>query len=434
MAKQSSVRLAAAQVIARVAAGASLNQSLPAQQALLAGRDQALLAELSYGTLRYYFRLDAWLNHLMERPLKAKEKELHSLILVGLYQLFYTRIPPHAAIGETVQATRSLGKAWARGLVNGLLRNAQRQADTLTQLASTSPVCATAHPTWLVEKLKKAWPEYWQIITEANNQPPPMTLRVNSRLISRDRYLKKLLDHCLPAVASSHAPEGLVLNKPAAVGLLPLFKEGGVSVQDESAQLAAHLLPPLTGGQRILDACCAPGGKACHLLERYPQIQLHALDSDEHRLVRMRENLERLSLVATVLHGDASQPQQWWDGQPYDHILLDAPCSATGVIRRHPDIKLLRTAADIAALAKLQQAILDQLWPLLKPGGSLLYVTCSVMPEENHKQIEAFLATHQDARLRKLSGLWGHDTGFGQQIFPASGDGFFYSLLEKTAD
>ncbi|WP_263081441.1 16S rRNA (cytosine(967)-C(5))-methyltransferase RsmB [Endozoicomonas sp. Mp262] len=432
MAKQSSVRLAAAKVVAKVASGDSLSKCLPAQQETLSARDQALLAELSYGTLRYYFRLEAWLNHLMERPLKAKEKELHSLILVGLYQLFYTRIPPHAAIGETVQVTRSLGKAWARGLVNGLLRNAQRQFDTLQKLEETDQHCATAHPAWLVQELKKAWPEHWQVIIDANNQQPPMTLRANNSKISRDRYLKKLIDHCIPAAPSLLAPQGLILSKPTAVNQLPLFQDGSVSVQDESAQLAANLLPA-KAGQRILDACCAPGGKACHILELYENTELHALDSDEHRLVRVRENLERLNQVATVIHGDATQPEAWWDGKEYDHILLDAPCSATGVIRRHPDIKLLRKASDIDALASLQKEILHQMWSLLKPGGSLLYATCSVMPKENHLQIKDFLASHKDASLQPLPGSWGYDTRYGKQIFPGSGDGFFYSLLSKSA-
>ncbi|MDD7805978.1 MAG: 16S rRNA (cytosine(967)-C(5))-methyltransferase RsmB [Endozoicomonas sp. (ex Botrylloides leachii)] len=432
MAKQSSVRLAAANVITSVTGGESLSTALPRQQALLSGRDQALLAELCYGTLRNYLKFQAWLTFLMGKPLKAKEKDLNSLILVGFYQLFYTRIPPHAAIGETVQATRSLGKAWARGLVNGVLRNAQRQRDKLHALELTDQNCATAHPHWLVEALRSAWPEHWQQIIAANNQQPPMSLRVNSLQMSRGRYLKKLLDNCIEASQSPVSPQCLTLNAPVSVNLLPLFSQGVVSVQDESAQLAGVLLPAKPG-DRVLDACCAPGGKTCHLLEQIENIELHAVDHDETRLIRVKENLERLNLSASVICGDATQPETWWDGKAYDHILLDAPCSATGVIRRHPDIKLLRRASDIMTLAQLQEKLLDRIWCLLNPGGTLLYVTCSIMPQENHQQIKAFLARHTNAALQKIHGNWGYDTGYGKQIFPSRGDGFFYSLIQKSA-
>ncbi|WP_330925101.1 16S rRNA (cytosine(967)-C(5))-methyltransferase RsmB [Candidatus Sororendozoicomonas aggregata] len=432
MAKQSSVRLAAARVVTRVVNGDSLNKTLTKQQETIGNKDQALLAELCYGTVRHYVKLDAWLQFLMDKPLKAKEKNLHSLILVGLYQLFHTRIPHHAAIGETVQATRTLGKAWARGLVNGVLRSAQRRCDQLQLLTESNQRCATAHPDWLVDTIKTSWPEHWQQIIAENNHLPPMTLRVNSQRISRDRYLKKLLDACIQAKQSQTAPQGITLNKAIPVTQLPMFSEGVLSVQDESAQLAGMLVNP-SPGERILDACCAPGGKTCHMLEQHEGIEVHALDCSETRLLRVKENLERLNLSATVICGDARQPEQWWDGKTYDHILLDAPCSATGVIRRHPDIKLLRTPEDIEALAILQKQILTRLWSLLKRGGTLLYVTCSIMPQENQRQIERFLATHNDALLQPLPENWGYDTGFGRQIFPGSGDGFFYSLLSKSA-
>ena len=437
MAKQSSVRLAAATAVTRVVSGDSLSQILPELQESLPKRDQPLLAELCYGTLRYYFRLNSWLNTLVDKPLKKKEQVVHSLILVGLYQLFYTRIPAHAAIGETVQVTRSMGKAWARGLVNGVLRNAQRNSDELASLdeqgsADYDEICATSHPAWLIGKLRKAWPEHWQDILNANNQQPPMTLRVNENHLSRDRYLKKLLDHCIQAAPSSTAPQGITLAKPVAVDKLPGFVEGFVSIQDESAQLSGPLLNT-EAGDKVLDACCAPGGKTCHLLELNQDIELDALDVDEKRLPRVQENLDRIGLKARLMHGDGTQPDDWWDGQLYDHILLDAPCSATGVIRRHPDIKLLRQPEDIDALAQLQSQILKTMWNLLKPGGTLLYATCSVMPAENSKQIEAFLADQPDATLQPIEANWGYDTGFGRQIFPGSGDGFFYSLITKQA-
>ena len=437
MARQSSVRLAAATAVTRVVSGESLSQVLPDLQETLPKKDQPLLAELSYGTLRYYFRLSAWLSKLVDKPLKKKEQVVHSLILVGLYQLFYTRIPPHAAIGETVQVTRSMGKAWARGLVNGVLRNAQRNSEELKSLDNEDSedfdvVCATAHPAWLVGKLKKGWPDHWQNILEANNKQPPMTLRVNENHRSRDRYLKKLLDQCIQASPSSVAPQAITLAKPVPIDQLPGFSEGWASVQDESAQLAGVLIEAKEG-DRILDACCAPGGKTCHLLELNEGIELDALDVDDKRLLRVQENLERIGLSARLMHGDGTDPDRWWGGQLYDHILLDAPCSATGVIRRHPDIKLLRQPEDIDALAELQQRIFNTMWSLLKPGGTLLYATCSVMPAENSKQVEAFLAKHDDASLQTIDGSWGHDTGFGRQIFPGSGDGFFYSLIKKQA-
>lgn len=431
MAKQSSVRLAAAKVISRVASGESLSQVLPEYQEGLRQKDQPLLAELSYGTLRYYFRLDNWLSALMDKPLKSKEQTIHSLILVGLYQLFYTRIPAHAAIGETVQVTRMMGKAWARGLVNGVLRSAQRQEDALNALSDSNDICLTAHPQWLIGKIRKAWPDHWQAIARANNQSPPMTLRVNEQHLKRDRYLKKLLDNCIQASSSLLSPQAITLTRALPVEHLPGFSEGMVSVQDESAQLSGNLLP-IKEGDKVLDACCAPGGKTCQLLEMFPGIELDALDIDEKRLTRVQENLDRIGLKARLLTGDSTQPDQWWHGQSYDHILLDAPCSATGVIRRHPDIKLLRKPEDIDALAELQGKILNTLWSLLKPGGTLLYATCSIMPAENSKQIAVFLERQVDAALQPLPGEWGLDTGFGRQILPGSGDGFFYSLLKKV--
>ena len=432
MARQSSVRLEAARAITRVTNGESLSVVLPQIQERFAKKDQPLLAELCYGTLRHYFRLSAWVKLLLENPLKEKEQDVHSLILVGLYQLFYTRIPAHAAIGETVQAIRPMGKAWARGLVNGVLRNAQRRVDELKAMEEKSPVCGFSHPKWMINTLKKAWPEHYQDILNGNNQQPPMTLRVNEQHFQRDRYLKKLLDVCIEAKQSTIAPQAITLNKATGVDKLPMFAEGAVSVQDESAQLAGTLINA-KAGDHILDACCAPGGKTCHLLELNPEVTVDALDADENRLVRVGENLERLKLHARVMCGDATDPGSWWDGKQYDHILLDAPCSATGVIRRHPDIKLLRKADDITSLAELQGQIIRAIWSLLKPGGTLLYATCSIMPQENHLQVEQFLMDTSNAKLLTIPGDWGYDTGFGKQLLPGSGDGFFYSLITKQS-
>ena len=431
MAKQSSVRQLASKAITRVTHGESLYSVLPTLREKIAKKDQPLFAELCFGTLRYYHRLNAWLKFLTEKPLKDKEQDIHNLILVGLYQLFFTRIPPHAAIGETVQATRSMGKAWARGLVNGILRSAQRRFEELNSQEERSAVVKFSHPKWLINTIKRAWPEDYQAILTANNQPPPMTLRVNEQKIQTSRYLKKLLDACLQGRLSNIAKQAITLSRPTPVERLPMFATGAVSVQDESAQLAATLIK-VKPQDHILDACCAPGGKTCHLLELNPGITVDALDADSSRLERVDENLQRLGLSANVLCGDATNVDTWFSGQSYDHILLDAPCSATGVIRRHPDIKLLRKAEDIPRLAQLQQQILRAIWPLLKPGGTLLYATCSIMPEENHLQIERFLTETPDAQLLPIEGEWGIDTGFGKQRLPDSGDGFFYSLMVKT--
>ena len=432
MQKPSSVRLEAARAISRVANGESLSAVLPQAQEKFAPKDQPLLAELCYGTLRYYFRLSAWSKLLLEKPLKDKEQDVLNLILVGLYQLFYMRIPAHAAIAETVEATGSLNKKWAKGLVNGVLRSAQRREEELHAMAKKSPVCGFAHPKWMINKLKKAWPDHYESILEGNNLQPPMTLRVNEQLFLRDDYLMKLLGEGIDAKASDYAPQGITLGKATAVDKLPMFEQGAISVQDESAQLSGTLIHA-KAGDHILDACCAPGGKTCHLLELNKGITVDALDADENRLVRVEENLKRLNLNARIIHGDATSPNDWWDGKPYDHILLDAPCSATGVIRRHPDIKLLRKADDIDALAALQGQIIRAIWSLLKPGGTLLYATCSIMPQENYLQIEQFLADTADAELQTIPGSWGLDTGFGRQLFPGTGDGFFYSLIAKKS-
>ena len=432
MNKQTSVRLSATNIVTRVINGESLNTALPKQQELFSDRDQALLAELSYGTIRYYIKLKTWLEFLMDKPLKAKDNKIHSLLLIGIYQLFHTRIPAHAAINETVKTTQHLHRSWAKNLVNGVLRNAQRNHNKLREIEKTNQDCATSHPDWLVKELKSAWPNYWQQIISANNEQPPMSIRVNKNIISRDEYLKKLHNTSIKASKSYISPQCLTLNKPLPVTKIPFFSEGYLSIQDESAQLAGTLIP-IKNDDRVLDACCAPGGKTCHILEQYPDITLHALDSDENRLIRVKENLDRLGLKASIICGDAKEPKKWWDGKSYNCIILDAPCSATGVIRRHPDIKLLRKPFDITALAQLQRKILNQIWPLLKPGGTLLYITCSVMPQENHQQIERFIMENSRyASLQKIQSTWGYDTGYGKQILPNIGDGFFYSLIRKT--
>ncbi|WP_461537372.1 16S rRNA (cytosine(967)-C(5))-methyltransferase RsmB [Spongorhabdus nitratireducens] len=433
MAKHISVRIAAVQAVMAVRSGESLSTALPAAQEGLSQRDQALLQEICFGVMRHFHRLQAISHSLMDKPLRAKDKDIDSLLLTGIYQLLYTRIPPHAAIGETVQVTRTLGKAWARGLVNAVLRNVQRQQDSLDEKLTT-PAAKYSHPQWLLEKLQKAWPDHWQSIATAANTHAPMTLRVNTRHQNREEYFQRLQLADIEATPCSFSDVGISLKKPCAVDKLPGFEAGHVSVQDEAAQLSAALLP-LESGMNVLDACCAPGGKTLHMLEHCAGLSMTALDADADRLQRVQQNLERTGLKAKLITGDAAKPDEWWDKQEFDAILLDAPCSATGVIRRHPDIKLLRKPGDIKPLVQLQGEILKAQWQLLKQGGHLLYATCSVLPDENSQQIQSFLAAEPGAELIPLDGNWGIDTGFGRQLLPQENghDGFFYCLLRKNA-
>lgn len=398
-------------------------------------RDRALFKALCYGTCRTLPRLEALAAKLLVKPFKARDADIQALLLIGIHQLLYLRIPAHAAVGETAGAARLLSKDWATRVLNGCLRRLQREATELQAEVDQDPAVAWLHPSWLFKALRKAWPDDWQAICEANNQPGPMTLRVNRRHGDREAYLDRLAAAGIQARLCLHAPDGLTLETPMDVHSLPGFEDGHVSVQDEAAQLTAVLLGPLLAprpGARVLDACCAPGGKTAHLLELF-DIDLHAVDSDAVRLARVEDTLTRLGLTATLAHGDASE-QDWWDGTPFDSILLDAPCSGSGVIRRHPDIKRLRRPSDIHALAALQARLLDNLWSLLRPGGTLLYATCSILPEENADQIQAFLARTSDAKATTPTDVtWGRPSRAGRQLLPAidSQDGFFYARLIK---
>lgn len=428
------VRTAAAQVIGQILRHqGSLSSVLPPVLSRVADSDRALLQELCFGTLRWQPKLNAYLLQLVDKPLRAKDSDIQALLLLGLYQLIYTRIPDHAAIGETVEVTRGLKKAWATKLVNGVLRRFQREKAALDSLLETEPAFATAHPSWLIDTIRHAWPEDAEQILAANNTHPPFTLRVNPRQQSRADYLQALADQGIDARATAFSAVGITLDQACDPRGLPLFAAGGISVQDEAAQLTADLLE-LAPGQRVLDACCAPGGKTGLILETEPALaQMVALDSDERRLTRVHENLARLNLVADIRCGDAAQPASWWDGKAFDRILLDAPCSATGIIRRHPDIKLLRTPDDIARLAELQGRMLDALWPLLKPDGILLYATCSIMPAENTQVVEAFITRQLDAQLDQLEEEWGIAQPAGRQLLPdvEGHDGFYYARLRK---
>jgi 16S rRNA (cytosine967-C5)-methyltransferase len=406
--------------------GKSLSEVLP-DYAHLESKDKSLARELTIGTLRQYFQLKAIVAELIEKPLKKKDDDILCLILVGLYQLFHTRIPDHAVLSETVQATLKIKKKWAKGLVNATLRKALREGEQLLTKVSELPEVASNMPIWLIERLKTDWPESFEDICINSRQRAPLTLRINSRHLSREEYLKKL--EALAISASTHhlAENALLLEKSCDITTLPGYKEGDFSVQDSAAQLAAQWLE-VESGQRILDACAAPGGKTAHILELVNNNStVIALDSSANRLTRLDENLARLKLKATSIAADASDPSAWFEGdvikgEKFDRILCDAPCSALGIIRRHPDIAILRRDSDIEPLNEIQKKLLDELWPLLKPGGIMLYSTCSILKAENTEQIVKFLERHSNAVLEKE-----------RQILPGEEqmDGFYYAKLKK---
>ena len=429
------VRAIAAKVLNQVVEkGQSLSQALPAIQQDLNPKDKALVQMLCYGVLRTLPRLDFFCRSLMKKPLTGKQRDLHFLILVGIYQLLYTRIPSHAAVGETVNGAKALKKPALKGMINGVLRSFLREQESLIEQADQQPALLYCHPSWLVKRLQAAYGEEKaaQIMTD-NNQQAPMWLRVNSRFHDREQYLTLLTEQDKKADIAEFNDNALCLENACDVYQLPGFSEGWVSVQDGAAQLAAHYLDAQPN-DLVLDACSAPGGKTVHTLELQPKLkQMVAVDFDEKRLLRVKENLERLNLQATVIHGDASKPDEWWSGEQFDRILCDAPCSATGVIRRHPDIRWLRRDSDISELVSLQKNILSALWKKLKPGGVLLYATCSILPDENDLQIKDFLESTSDASLIPLSAQH-NDSIKGRQILPNEQkmDGFYYAKLQKA--
>ncbi len=415
--------------------GRSLSQTLPEGLAQFSERrERNFTQNLVLGTLRWQGRLEAIRSQLLKKKLKAKDEDINQLILLGLYQILYMETPEHAAVGETVAVVQKLKKPWAKALVNGILRNFLRQKDEICNEVDLKPAQKYAHPQWLFKTLRKAYPDDWQTVMQANNEIAPLTLRVNTLEQSRDALLNNLAEHDIQAEAHALCPQGIQLLQSVDISQLPSYDEGGFSVQDGAAQQAANILQPKPN-ERILDACAAPGGKTTHLLELSNNAaQVLALEVAPERIERLAENLHRLGLEADYQVGDASQPADWWNGESFDKILLDAPCSATGIIRRHPDIKQHRTEEDITALVELQAEILEALWPTLKTGGQLLYATCSVLPQENTLQMQNFLDKHSDVKLIDLA-LEGTKTFAtpGNQYLPGTAgmDGFFYCLIEK---
>ena len=398
----------------------------------LEARERPLAMELVNGVLRWRFRLEALLAKLLSKSLRKKDVDIQLVLLLALYELTELSSPDYAVVNEAVTQTRRVGKKWASGMVNGVLRSFIRDREALLSSIDEDEVARFSHPRWLIDLVQQDWPQQTVQILDANNRRPPMWLRVNVSKTSVEDYLKKLDAQQIIAVRHPLADAALKLESPMDVSRLPGFAQGLVSVQDAAAQLAAKLLGA-ENGERVLDLCAAPGGKTCHLLETAANIEMTAVELEPLRMQRVQQNLDRLGLHAELIVGDATDTQSWWDGRMFDRVLVDAPCSASGVIRRHPDIKSLRHADDLDSLTKIQQQILLQAWSMLKPGGALLYVTCSVLKRENELQIAQLMSVREEAVEIDIDEPWGNPCAHGRQLLPGDmdGDGFYYARLKK---
>lgn len=405
----------------------------------LESRDRSLVMEMANGVLRWRWKLEFLLGKLMKKPLRAKDGDVRLVLLLALYELLEMASADYAVVNEAVQWSKTAGKPWASGLINAVLRACIRDSERLLQEVDQDEVATFSYPEWLIQHFKNDWPEQWQSLLIAGNTRPPTWLRVNTLQIDVNDY-RKSIDAVTHTGVHPYAMQALKLERSVHVPLLPGFDQGQFSVQDAGAQLTARLLD-VRPGQSVLDLCAAPGGKACHLLEQTPGIRtLVAVDLVEERISKVRENLERLKLDQTgadirLVTGDVREADQWWEGQYFERILVDAPCSATGVIRRHPDIKSLRREEDIAPLAEIQQQILQQAVEMLAPGGLLLYVTCSVLRDENENQVEKLLSSRNDIYEQVIDDNWGVACKVGRQLLPGEddADGFYYALLCKTS-
>ena len=416
--------------------GESLSVALPAVlPSIMPEKDRAFAQDLVYGVLRWRWTLEALVQRLLSKPLKARDFDLQCLLSIALYQLLHSREPDYGVVDGAVRTCSVLQKKWASGLVNGVLRNFLRQREAFLSDLESDEIALYSHPQWLIEQIKSDWPQHWQRILQANNQRPPMSLRVNIQRIPLKGYAEQLAQAGIASHVIDGLDSGLMLEKPVDVSKLPGFAEGLVSVQDAAAQHAAGFLN-LRPGQRVLDACAAPGGKTAHLIETEPGLaEVVAVDISADRLKLVEQNLKRLDLAATLRQGDAALPNTWHDGAPFDRILLDVPCSATGVIRRHPDIKSLRRPEDIAALVEIQGNIIEAIWPLLKKGGELLYATCSILKRENQQQIADFVQRNDDARHLPIEDCRGEAMDYGCQFLPGDSDmdGFYFARLVRIS-
>jgi len=433
--KRNSPRLAALRTLANVLDKGRNLADADEAGSLPDARDRALARHLGYGVIRWLNSLQWLSRQLLERPLKNRDRDISRLLLLGLHQLWQDGTAPHAAIHETAESARLLGKPWAVGLVNAVLRRFQREQQHWLALLAERPE-KFAHPQWMLDKFHSDWPQHWQEIVLANNHAAPLWMRINRSKPEHEDVPGVLLESGFTIDLHPAAADAIRVAPATRVSAIPGFEQGRLSVQDPAAQLAVDLMD-IEAQHRVLDACAAPGGKTCHILERFPSIEMTAVELSKSRLLLIQENLERLGFDQaaglTVVAGDAAAPSDWWDGTSYDRILLDAPCTATGVIRRHPEIKWLRTSDQLENVMLVQEKLLRQLWPLLKPGGILVYATCSVLIDENRSQISRFLAHHDDAGTLAIDAPWGHNHGAGRQILPGEEemDGFFYARLHK---
>ena len=424
--------IAALAILHVVFRGRQLNRVLEHALDQANSENRGIITEVTYGVVRWFWLLEHELNQLLARPVRRKDQDVLCLLCVGLYQLKFLRIPQYACVSETVDATADLGKPWARGLVNAVLRKYLSSEDQLKS-NSLADDCRYSHPQWIVDLIKQEWPEYWEEILHANNCRPKMTLRLNVNKTGVSEYLDLLKDNHILASVDQTSPVALQLEKRIGVENLPGFNKGVVSVQSSASQLAA-LSMELAPGQRVLDACSAPGGKLVHMLEIEPELEeIVAIDIDQARTAEIVDNLSRVQNDAQVITADAAHPDEWWDGKPFDRILVDAPCSALGVVSKHPDIKHHRKPADIDRVVEQQRHLLEGLLPLLNRNGKLLYTTCSILARENDDQIEAVLRNHPNFSIDQLPPSLGHQTRFGRQRLQdnAGGDGFYYARLKN---
>ena len=413
----------AAQTVAAVLSGTSLTAALDAAWACarsVSVSERGAIQDICYGTLRHLGKLNAVLDQLAPKPIAVAE--LRALLLTALYQLEHSDAAPYAVVNFAVERAGQLGGAHVRPFANAVLRNFQRRRDALLATAATQDEGRFSYQRWWIERVQRDFGAEAQRILDAGNNHPPMTLRVNARHCSAAEYLQRLLADGLDARIM--AGGAIIMRRAVPVERLPGFAEGAVSIQDAGAQLAAPLLD-VGDGMRVLDACAAPGGKTAHILELV-HADMTALDADAKRLRRVEQTLQRLGLSARLQAADAASLEDWWDGTPFERVLLDAPCSASGVVRRHPDIKWLRRAADIPRFAAQQQRLLDALWKVVARGGKLLYVTCSIFLEEDHQTIGSFAARHPDACI-----LGGTPERDGLLLPDDEHDGFYYALLQK---